>query len=181
MPGTLLAVPSLLQYCEHFILKDNMIKECELFPTNGVPLSSLSLQVLQHHVWELACPLRELLCPSAWQTCSGQVSVLLLDVVCGKQCGIGTGYFNGIGVTQSSLSAQLPRTHVFVHGKPVGTMAGISSCSMSQPDPRNCVQTILKLLWKMGRRRLSHSRRGCSSPGKHQLCWEAQLGIEVLQ
>lgn len=72
-------------------------------------------------------------------------------VECGKQRGTRTGYFNGIEAIQRGLSAQFHRTSL-VHGKAVGTMAGICSCSVLQPNRGYCVQTTLKLLWKRGRK-----------------------------
>lgn len=106
----------------------------------GTPSSSSSLWVLQCCVWKLACPLRELLCPSAWQPCSGQVSVLLLDVVpggfmlwsVGSSVALEQVILMGLRLSRVACLPSSPEPHVLVHGKAVGTVAGICSCSTAR-------------------------------------------------
>lgn len=171
MPGIVLAVLSLPWCCEHFILKNNGIKECVgtvwVFPQEWGSLSTLGRSRHHHH----PCRSHSTVCGN-WPVPSGNTVSLsvadlfwagfwaVVDVVPGGLMLWSAGssvaseqvILMGLKAPRVACLPSSAEAHILVHGKAVGRKAGICSCSMLQPGPGYWVQTTLKLPWKRGKK-----------------------------
>lgn len=77
----------------------------------------------------------------------------------GRQCGIGTGYFNGIEATQSSLSAQFPRAPCPGSWESCGDNGWNLFLQYVTARSWGLCPNTLKLLWKTGKKKESVPHR----------------------